>query len=127
MPNKMLKQCRVPRCPGLTREKYCDKHAHLEAKLKAEANKHYDKVFRDQDAKAFYHSPQWKKVRAIKMNRNPFCEICSANNRYARAEIVDHIVEIRDGGAALNIDNLQSLCRTCHNQKTAKERIKRNN
>jgi len=127
MPNKMWKQCRVPGCAGLTRERYCEKHKHLDAQRKLESAKYYDTVFRNQESKRFYESPQWRKLREIKLRCNPYCELCHANNFFAPAEIVDHKIEIRDGGVPLDIENLQCLCRACHNQKTAKERIKRNN
>ena len=125
MPNKMLKQCRAPGCGGLTRERYCEKHIHLDAKRRSETAKHYNANSRDPTAQKFYDSPGWRKVRQLKMNRSPFCEICSAKNRFSCAEIVDHIIEIRDGGAPLDLENLQSLCRACHNQKTAKARLER--
>ncbi|XPS83916.1 HNH endonuclease domain protein [Desulfosarcina variabilis str. Montpellier] len=42
--------------------------------------------------------------------------------------IVDHIVELKDGGAPLSEDNVQSLCRSCHQRKTAREaRLRREN
>lgn len=37
---------------------------------------------------------------------------------------IDHIQAIALGGASLDIDNLQSLCRDCHLQKTAIDRQK---
>ncbi len=35
--------------------------------------------------------------------------------------IVDHIVRIEAGGAALDLDNLQTLCKDCHDMKSALE------
>ena len=125
MPDKMFKQCRATGCVGLTRERYCEKHAYLESKRRAETSRHYNATQRDPTAQKFYDSPAWRKVRQLKMNRSPFCEICSAKNRFAKAGVVDHIVEIRDGGAPLDLENLQSLCRACHNQKTKAEMMKR--
>ncbi len=34
----------------------------------------------------------------------------------------DHIVELKDGGAAFDLDNGQALCGTCHTIKTARAR-----
>ncbi|RKL63248.1 hypothetical protein DXT63_07535 [Thermoanaerobacteraceae bacterium SP2] len=31
------------------------------------------------------------------------------------------MVPIKEGGAALDINNLQSLCKCCHDSKTARE------
>ena len=35
------------------------------------------------------------------------------------AKHVDHIVDIADGGAMYDLDNLQPLCIPCHSRKTA--------
>ena len=37
------------------------------------------------------------------------------------ANVVDHIKPITEGGAELNVNNLQSLCTMHHNQKSARE------
>lgn len=37
----------------------------------------------------------------------------------------DHIREIRDGGAPLDLANGQALCGSCHGRKTAAERARR--
>lgn len=34
------------------------------------------------------------------------------------ADVVDHIVPIKKGGAELDESNLQPLCHSCHNKKT---------
>lgn len=39
--------------------------------------------------------------------------------------IADHIVELRDGGAALDLRNGQALCLPCHTRKTIAERAAR--
>lgn len=51
--------------------------------------------------------------------------MCAEFNIVTPATVVDHIIEISDGGKADDINNLQSLCRACHNRKTAKEAVKR--
>jgi 5-methylcytosine-specific restriction enzyme A len=38
---------------------------------------------------------------------------------------VDHIVELKDGGAPLDRSNLWLLCGSCHSLKTAGERARR--
>jgi 5-methylcytosine-specific restriction enzyme A len=37
----------------------------------------------------------------------------------------DHVVEVADGGGSCDMSNIQSLCLTCHKQKTAKLRALR--
>ena len=37
------------------------------------------------------------------------------------ARVVDHVVPVKDGGARYLANNLQALCVSCHNRKTARE------
>jgi 5-methylcytosine-specific restriction protein A len=127
MPQKMLRPCYKQGCPNLTREKYCEQHAYLGERERADSQKRYNRFSRDKDAQKFYQSAAWQNIRALKISRTPYCEQCYAEGRMIFAEIVDHKVEIADGGAKLDIANLTSLCRACHNRKTAAERGKRYN
>ena len=126
MPQKMLKPCFKQGCPNLTREKYCAKHAHLEEADRRATQAFYNKTARDPEAQRLYESPEWRRLRAIYFKRNPLCEVCYAEGRITPAVICDHKVEIKDGGAKLDIENVTAMCRACHNKKTASERAKRN-
>jgi len=70
----------------------------------------------------FYTSKEWRSVRSVKLKLNILCENCEQHNRTALATMVDHIIPIRLGGDALELDNLQSLCTRCHNRKSGQER-----
>jgi 5-methylcytosine-specific restriction enzyme A len=70
----------------------------------------------------FYVSGIWRRKRAIILRTEPLCRICRKSNTLTTATVVDHIIPIRQGGAKLDPSNLQPLCVTCHNSKTAKER-----
>lgn len=86
------------------------------------------KVYHDHQwhkARYFYTSAEWKRLREQYINAHPLCEICDAGGRVTPATEVDHIVEIQDGGDKTNLDNLQSLCTSCHRRKTGEERRKR--
>lgn len=73
-------------------------------------------------ADSFYLSPEWRGlIRDIKVERGAFCVTCGSGKRI----IGDHIVEIKDGGAKLDANNVQLLCHVCHQRKTARERAKR--
>ena len=87
-----------------------------------QATREYDRRYRNQEAKAFYNSKEWQRVRYSILSKNPFCAVEGCNRP---ADVVDHIVEIRDGGDRLNPDNLQPLCHYHHNIKTAEEKRKR--
>jgi 5-methylcytosine-specific restriction endonuclease McrA len=60
----------------------------------------------------------WDAARTYVLHRDRFrCRQCKGRFRVRQLE-VDHIVEIGRGGAPLDYDNLQTLCRACHREKT---------
>jgi len=65
---------------------------------------------------------RWKQVREDWLRANPLCVICMENGIITPAKEVDHIVAHK-GNYAMFWDNgnLQSLCKSCHSTKTAKE------
>lgn len=73
-------------------------------------------------AKAFYNSKAWQDVRQIRIGMDRgLCRRCGRPGNE-----VDHIIEltpenIDDEKIALNLDNLQTLCHTCHTRKTKAE------
>ena len=63
-------------------------------------------------------SKAWRAIRKEQLDNEPLCRECTKDCRVTEATVVDHM----DGDAYNNKpDNLQSLCRECHNTKTAKE------
>lgn len=67
----------------------------------------------------FYLSKQWRNLREYKISLNPLCEHCLKEDKLVQAIDVDHIVDIKDNPyLALDINNLQSLCKSCHSKKT---------
>ena len=73
----------------------------------------------------FYRSTAWRKLRAEQLRRQPLCERCLAQGRHIPARVVDHIRPVNQGGAQLDLENLQSLCAACHNRKSGAERHQR--
>lgn len=66
---------------------------------------------------AFYAGKRWVKLAArIRDRANGLCEHCG---RRPSRLFVDHIHEVRDGGAIWEPSNLQALCGSCHSTKTA--------
>lgn len=84
------------------------------------SNKHYDNNQRDKERIKFYQSSAWKKIRKIQLTKYPLCVECKEP-----AVMVDHIIEIEDGGSKLSLSNLQSMCLSCHNTKTTEAKIQR--
>ena len=64
----------------------------------------------------FYHSKSWREVRALYRRSHPLCEECERQGRVVVADLVHHKVEISEGGAPLDLKNLESLCHACHNR-----------
>jgi 5-methylcytosine-specific restriction protein A len=69
----------------------------------------------------FYQSKPWRDLRNWHIKQHPLCEACKSVGQFVAGEVVDHIKPISKGGAMLDYNNLQTLCKTCHAIKTAKE------
>jgi len=70
---------------------------------------------------AFYNSKQWRSLRNYYRQMNPLCELCEKEGYIIPAQCVDHIKPMRFGGSKTSLDNLQSLCNSCHATKTGRE------
>lgn len=67
----------------------------------------------------FYRNPAWLKMRQIALSRdNGLCVRCLKNKRIVKADVVHHIVHLtQDFSKALQLDNLECLCHSCHNKE----------
>lgn len=66
-------------------------------------------------AEQFYQSAEWRALREARRKDADYrCAVCGSKHRL----ILDHIREIRDGGARLDPRNTQWLCRVHHGEKT---------
>lgn len=126
MPKIPKHPCRHVGCGKLVEygKAYCSEHQPAAEEHKRDATRVYDDKRRET---RFYHGTRWQKLRRTFLARHPLCEVCLRANRIESAKIVDHIKEIADGGARYDADNLQALCQSCHNKKTATEKKVRNN
>lgn len=79
------------------------------------------------DAK-FYKSKEWAKCREEYLATvNHLCERCLRNGLVVPADIVHHKEHLNranesDPTKTLAFDNLEALCRQCHNQEHFKEK-----
>jgi 5-methylcytosine-specific restriction protein A len=67
----------------------------------------------------FYLSVRWRRFRAWYLENHPLCELCEQEGRLTPTVMVDHVVELSDGGAPLEEENAMSMCWKCHGIKTA--------
>ena len=76
-------------------------------------------------ADPFYSSPTWIELRdRVRREAGGRCQVPGCG-RIERGMIVDHIVELKDGGAPLDRSNTILMCASHHAAKTAAERAKR--
>jgi 5-methylcytosine-specific restriction protein A len=119
MPVRSLTPCRQTGCSALLdKPGYCVQHKRMVYKAqKRQASTDYTERNR------FYQRKAWKNLRALHLAHEPLCRACRTLGRLTAAQVVDHITPISQGGAALDDNNLQSLCKSCHNAKTLQESL----
>lgn len=77
-----------------------------------------------QPFRSWYKTARWVKMRARQLKKNPFCSDYFGDHggSLVVANTADHIIPHKgDEVLFWDEDNLQSMCRTCHNKKTVKE------
>lgn len=83
--------------------------------------RNYNKDSRRKERQAIYQTKEWIELREAKLMQNPLCEICLEQGKITFATDVHHKDSFMnyDGyfrvAKAFAFDNLQSLCRECHN------------
>jgi len=113
MPMKPRRPCSHSGCPELTTDRYCDKH-------QKQVTKEYDR--RRGSAASRGYDYRWVKVRWRYLAEHPLCVLCEHVGKLTPANVIDHVVPHKgDQGLFWNESNWQSLCKSCHDRKTAKE------
>jgi len=65
----------------------------------------------------------WRRLRSAILKRDRYlCQPCERVNRITPATEVDHIVGKAQGGTDAP-DNLEAICKVCHQAKTASEAL----
>ena len=111
MANRPQKYCSAYPCNRLVEaDGYCAEHKPKPA-------------LRERDP--FYHTNRWRRYSEWFRAKYPVCAHCLQKGITTPADVVDHIIELKDGGAQLRVENTESLCHAHHNAKSLKERMKR--
>lgn len=100
----------MPRCPALVEKgtTYCPAHARQREQARPNA-----------DARRWYHTARWQRLRALVLMEEPLCRDCQAQGQVTASTDVDHITPHRgDAGRFWDSANLQGLCHACHSRKT---------
>lgn len=89
------------------------------ATYEGRCEQHRRKAWQNKSARNRMLDPaKWQRVAAAYLSREPACVACGSTYRVQ----VDHITELADGGEMYDEENLQTLCETCHIQKSRQER-----
>ena len=65
---------------------------------------------------------EYQRWRKEVLNNEPYCRKCKENDIFELATDLDHIIPREKGGAVMELDNVQPLCKSCHQDKTEKDR-----
>ena len=134
LPMPRYRRCRQPNCHAMVQfpNHYCPKHFEHEAEYVAnrqrwarahskQYQRKYNQVTRNRnDTKStqyeFYRTTTWVRLRQQVLDRDHYvCRYCGHPN----SRTVDHIVPIEyDQTKMARIDNLATICRSCHRKKT---------
>ena len=77
-------------------------------------------------ADPFYSTSRWRKVRLMKLRREPLCVDPLGRHKHAgggpvAATDVDHILpRLERPDLAYDLDNMRGLCKSCHSTVTAR-------
>ena len=112
MPQRLKRPCSYPGCPALTNERYCEAH-------RKQVAKRYDEQRGTRKERGYDEA--WLRLRRVVLSREPLCRECGKQGKVVPATEVDHIVSMTRGGARLDTDNLQPMCKSCHSKKTIKQ------
>lgn len=68
------------------------------------------------------YGSDWRQLRERFIHQHPLCLFCEEAGHVVAAEVVDHIVSFTDR-PELRLDwgNLRSLCKDCHDRRTARD------
>lgn len=73
----------------------------------------------NREASTFYASRAWRRLREYQITREPLCRHCMQQGRTTAGKQVDHIIpRKRAPELELDMDNVQTLCASCHCKKT---------
>ena len=67
-----------------------------------------------------YNTKHWRRLRYYQLLKHPLCALCLPIGIMTPAKIVDHVTPHKGNEILFyNADNLQSLCKQCHDKAKA--------
>ncbi len=121
MPVAAPRPCRHGGCRVLVtgRDGFCDAHRRETFRVQKQS------VTIDyKERNRFYQRKVWKDVRNAHAADEPLCRECLKLGKVVAMDVVDHITPFTSINDPLALDdgNLQSLCKSCHDSKTRRDR-----
>lgn len=111
MPSKQKSYCMETGCKAF-------------AEIGGRCKEHYKATRRPKkkpDHKSWYSNAPWKTLRRKWLQSNPLCVECKRQGIITPADTVDHIRPHKGNWELfMDTENLQSLCKQCHDKKTVK-------
>lgn len=105
-------------------ERWCERHREAGLARQAEQERARQRAapvseFK-REASRLYGTAAWQKMRLAQLAREPLCKACTARGHIVPATVVDHVRRHgNDVNRFFDANNLQSLCKPCHDHKTA--------
>jgi 5-methylcytosine-specific restriction endonuclease McrA len=91
--------------------------------VKLPSVKAYETSARRIEDNLFYHSPRWRRMRRLQLALHPLCHDCQARGRTTVAvQVHHHESRISRPDLAWEMNNLRSLCASCHARKPKAQR-----
>lgn len=109
MPYRPQRPCNEPGCGTLVTKGYCPEH-------RRSPDKRCD--LKRPNAYRRGYTKRWARLRKMVLARDGY--LCSMHGCHRMATEVDHIIPKAARGTDL-LENLQSLCKSCHSKKTVRE------
>ncbi|WP_162673076.1 HNH endonuclease [Gemmata massiliana] len=73
------------------------------------------------------YTARWSKVSKLYLQQHPTCVLCAERGRIEAATCVDHIDGLGPlGPRGYDETNFRSLCTSCHNSRSARDRHAKN-
>jgi len=107
-----LKKCSIFHCYNKTTKTYCKEHNAFNEQSNRRRGSSYERGY----------TVKWRVARLDYLSKNPLCVTCAKRGITTFATVVDHIVPHKgDYKLFWDRSNWQSMCKVCHDSKTAKE------
>lgn len=97
--------------------------------LPKQTRKRYEAQARRPTGERDTYNNTWANVSRLYRIANPLCEMCLTSGTLTDASpggwkgVTDHIVRVSAGGARMDDNNFMTLCKPCHDRKSALERL----